>query len=76
MLLLNSQWTGNKEFADPAQFTDHTLNTTGIEDPLWAKIWRGNAGGDPRMRKTLSTDIEDTDKEKILGSNSAIPDVE
>ena len=37
---------------------DHTLSSTGIEDPLWAKIWSGNAGGGPRMRKTLSTDIE------------------
>ena len=44
MLLLNTQWTGNKEFADPAQFVDHTLSSTGIEDPLWAKIWRGHAG--------------------------------
>ena len=38
---------------------DHILSSTGIEDPLWAKIWSGNAGGGPRMRKTLSTDIEE-----------------
>lgn len=51
MLLLNTQWTGNKEFADPAQFVDHTLSSTGIEDPLWAKIWRGHAGRDPKNEK-------------------------
>ena len=38
---------------------DHIFSSTGIEDPLWAKIWRGSAGGDPRTRKTVSAALEE-----------------